>query len=108
MINLSYKKKLFVFIFFVIILIIAIKILFNRKEHFFTPWSIGTRFFPSYDIRGYPGNYPQIFPWNYPWPGIPWLYWSPYFYEVDGKYRYDAKYAKKLKKEQRKYIKERN
>lgn len=88
---------------------------FHNKENFgFLPWNMGTRFYPSYDIRGYPQTYPQnynqmllnskgasyplLFPWNYPYPGLPYLYWSPYFYEANGKFTYDKDYAKALKK----------
>ena len=95
-------RKLIISIILVIVVIYIIKRSFITKENFFIPWNIGTRFYPSYDIRGYP----SIFPWNYPWPNIPWLYWSPYYYEANGKYNYDENYVKKLKKKQRKLIKE--
>jgi len=80
----------------------------NNKENFyFSPWNMGTRFYPSYDLRNYPPmpiyneteknfSYPLIFPWNYPYPGLPYLYWSPYFYEANGKYTYNGKYGKSL------------
>jgi hypothetical protein len=55
---------------------------------------MGTRFYPSYDIRGYP----LIYPWNYPFPGLPYIYWSPYFYEATGKYVKNEKLAKNLNK----------
>jgi len=71
----------------------------NIYENFaFVPWNIGTRFYKYYDIRGYPRTYNQIilkhkkkidnqiFSWNYPYPGLPFLYFSPYFYESTGKY----------------------
>jgi len=118
----KYETWIFIFI-FTLITIIAIDTIYinknkNKKnnkllkaiENFvFTPWNMGTRFYPSYDIRGYPPmfnnniigatrghSYPLIFPWNYPFPGLPYLYWSPYFYEANGKYTVDPKYAKSL------------
>lgn len=83
-------------IYMMILLILVLILIFNKSKYIenfmFTPWNMGTRFYPSYDIRGYP----QIYPWNYPFPGIPFLYWSPYFYEADGKYFFNPKYAKAL------------
>jgi len=79
----------------IILLFIAISITYSKSSNIenFLPWNMGTRFFPSYDIRGYP----YIYPWNYPYPGLPWLYWSPYFYKTNGKYIFDPKYAKLLR-----------
>lgn len=81
----------------------------NRiKEGFaFIPWNMGTRFFPSYDLRGYPNtentfSYPLIYPWNYPYPGYPYLYWSPFYYEASGKYKVDPKHIKPKNKTQKK------
>ena len=65
---------------------------YNTENFMFTPWNMGTRFYPSYDIRGYP----LIYPWNYPYPGLPQIYFSPYFYESNGNYTYNPKYAKIL------------
>ncbi len=77
------------------LLIVYVLIMLYRKsngvEHFI-PWNMGTRFYPSYDIRGYP----YLYPWNYPYPSLPYLYSSPYFYEANGKYIFDPKYAKLL------------
>lgn len=92
----SIKKPLL----FIIIIAIILYIIYKQtvKEDFL-PWNMGTRFYPSYDLRGYPygvRGYPLIYPWNYPYPGLPFLYWSPYFYEATGKYSFDPKYAKLL------------
>ena len=113
---LDLKKQSSWFTIFIIFLILAIIITeYNKqnvgKEDFtFVPWNMGTRFYPSYDIRGYPptynqmllnskgASYPLLFPWNYPYPGLPYLYWSPYFYEANGKFTYDKEYAKALQK----------
>ena len=64
----------------------------NLEKFMFMPWNMGTRFYPSYDIRGYP----LIYPWNYPYPGLPSIYFSPYFYDSNGNYIYNPKYAKIL------------
>jgi hypothetical protein len=88
-------KKLSTWIILVSAIFIVIKLFSNTNttENFgFTPWNMGTRFYPTYDLRGYP----LIYPWNYPFPGTPYLYWSPYFYEANGKYIFDPKYAKLL------------
>jgi len=119
------NKSIWIFIFIFILIIISIdaidivdkknqnrsknKILRAIETFVFTPWNMGTRFYPSYDIRGYPPmfnnniigatrgySYPLIFPWNYPFPGSPYLYFSPYFYEANGKYTVDQKYANSL------------
>ncbi len=83
-----------IIIFFVILLLFIIYKHDNKNiENFmFAPWNMGTRFYPSYDIRGYP----LIYPWNYPYAGNPYIYFSPYFYESNGKYTYNPKYAKVL------------
>ena len=104
--NLDKRSKWF----FIFVVIIIIYLLYqnakNHRENFtFVPWNMGTRFFPSYDLRGYPYtghslSHPLIYPWNYPYPGYPYLYWSPYFYEANGKYRFDPKYSKLLNKSQ--------
>jgi hypothetical protein len=76
---------------------------FKSIEDFvFTPWNMGTRYYPSYDIRGYPlqSHMAQLHPWNYPFPGLPFLYWSPFFYSANGKYSFDPVYAKILNKSQ--------
>lgn len=81
----------------------------NNLENFaFVPWNMGTRFFQSWDLRGYPSldiseyknnlNYPLIYPWNYPFPGTPYLYWSPYFYNANGVYKYNPKLSSSLNK----------
>ena len=113
---LNLKKKstwilIFIFslIFFIIIDSYSKKNKENKENFTFLPWNMGTRFYPSYDIRGYPysfnqmllqsnGNsHPLLFPWNYPYPGMPYLFWSPYFYEATGKYTFDKKHAESLK-----------
>jgi hypothetical protein len=80
----------------------------NVENFAFVPWNMGTRFFPSWDLRGYPSldvseyksdmNYPLIYPWNYPYPGLPYLYWSPYFYNANGIYKYNPKLSSSLNK----------
>jgi hypothetical protein len=104
MIELFNFNKLSTYIIWFVIIII-IKLIFtkfhNNQENFmFGPWNMGTRFYPSYDIRGYP----LIYPWNYPFPGTPYLYWSPYFYEASGKYTKDLKYAKLLNSSQNRVL----
>jgi hypothetical protein len=76
-------------IFIIFIIIIIIFIFKNNSEHF-TPWNIGTRYIPLYDIRGSP----FIYPWNY----SPSPYFSSYFYDINGKYRINKKYANLLNK----------
>lgn len=73
-----------------------IKSQFDTQENFV--WNMGTRYIPSYDLRGEALStwHPLIYPWNYPFPGTPLLYWSPYFYEANGRYTIDKKYAKLL------------
>jgi hypothetical protein len=68
----------------------------DTKEGFV--WNMGTRYIPSYDLRGEALNpwRPLVYPWNYPFFGTPLLYWSPYFYEANGRYTIDKKYAKLL------------
>jgi hypothetical protein len=87
-------------------IIIILYFIYNKNnivENFlFTPWNMSTRLYPSYDIRGYP----YIYPWNYPYPNLPYLLWSPYFYKANGKYLYDPKYAKLLTESHAKLIKE--
>ena len=113
---LDLKKQSTWIMIFIFALVFVIVISSNKKagpdkEDFtFLPWNMGTRFYPSYDIRGYPPTYnqmllnskgashPLLFPWNYPYPGLPYLYWSPYFYEANGKFTYDKEYAKALQK----------
>lgn len=111
---LDLKKQstwIIIFIFsLVFVVIITSKNKREQEDFGFLPWNMGTRFYPSYDIRGYPptynqmllnskgASYPLLFPWNYPYPGLPYLYWSPYFYEANGKFTYDKEYAKALKK----------
>jgi hypothetical protein len=82
-------SKWIVILTIIFILILITYVLNNKykiKENFaFVPWSMGTRFIPSYDLRGYNNigynvSYPFIYPWNYP------FYLSPYFYEASGKY----------------------
>ena len=92
----------------ILMIIYIVYIYINKKyiENFaFVPWNMGTRFFPSWDLRGYPSldtseknnlNYPLIYPWNYPYPGTPYLYWSPYFYNANGVYKYDPKLSSSL------------
>ena len=95
----------------VLIVLYVVYTYINRQniENFaFIPWNMGTRFFPSWDLRGYPSldiseyknnlNYPLIYPWNYPFPGTPYLYWSPYFYNASGTYKYNPKLSSSLNK----------
>jgi len=98
----EYPNSLFIiFITLILIYIIYNDALYTKEDFAFVPWNMGTRFYPSYDIRGYPRDtqmfsHPLIYPWNYPYPGYPFLYWSPYYYEASGKYKYDPNYAKLL------------
>ncbi len=65
--------KLIIFIIF----IICILSLFDSDsiENFiYMPWNNSTRFYPTYDIRGYPNVYP------------PRMYLSPYNYTTTGDY----------------------
>ena len=72
------------FFIFLIIFIVLYNLYFYKIEKFGFPyWNIGTRFSPSYDIRGYIYN------------TYPLLLVYPYFYTTNGKYIYD----KKLKNE---------
>lgn len=94
-------NKLSTYLILLLIILVIKSIIINSKQtkedFVFTPWNMGTRFYPSYDIRGYP----VIYPWNYPFPGTPYLYWSPYFYEATGKYTKNPNYAKLLNSSQR-------
>jgi hypothetical protein len=96
------SKWFVIFVVFLVIYLLYQNTANTSREHFaFVPWNMGTRFFPSYDLRGYPQtghtlSHPLVYPWNYPYPGYPYLYWSPYFYEASGKYRFDPKYSKLL------------
>jgi hypothetical protein len=84
------------FIYFTIILIslIFIFIIVNlsqnkNKEGFsFMPWNIGTRFYPTWDIRGDP----NVYPWNYQFNSNV-VYTTPYFYRADGKFVNDKEYV---------------
>jgi len=69
-------------------LIIYIIITNNNIEHFiYMPWNISTRFFPSYDIRGYPYIYPQY----------PLMYLTPYNFNASGDYTVSPIYVQKKK-----------
>jgi hypothetical protein len=85
------NKNIYFIIFIIsIISIICINKIYNKEHFIFAPWNMGTRFQPSYDLRGYP----LIYPWNYPFPGTPLLYFSPYYYNTDGSYSYDPNFSK--------------
>lgn len=62
-----------------IIIILLFNLYNNNIEHYIPIWNIGTRFYPVYDIRGY------IYPY-------PYLYFSPYYYTADGKYKKNINY----------------
>ena len=66
------RKKL-ILLFILGILVICIFYKKINKEHFWF-WNYPTRYYPSYDLRGYP----YIIP--------PPLYLSPYYYSSDGSY----------------------
>lgn len=95
-------------IFNTIVIFIVVNIVFGyldkNVEHFglYFPWNLPTRYFPSYDLRGYP----QIFPWNWTFPKYysNLLYWSPFTYEADGKYVVDPVYKYKIKHKKRRII----
>lgn len=67
-----YTKKL-ILLFILGTLIICIFYKSSYKEHFWL-WNQPTRYYPSYDLRGYPYIIPPI------------LYLSPYYYGSDGSY----------------------
>lgn len=82
----EFKKLLPLFVIFIIVIIVFF--VFNNsdvKEDFYV-WNYPTRYYPSYDLRGYP--YAYTFPWNWYYP-LP--YWSPYYYGAGGKYFYNPK-----------------
>ena len=91
-----------ILVLFIIFSFLYIGIDHSNLEQFgsFIPWSMGTRFYPTYDIRGYP----YISPWNYPYAGYPFLYFSPYFYEANGKYLKDKRFSKLLNETQDKIL----
>lgn len=66
-----YTKKL-ILLFILGLFVIGIFHRTLNKEHFWL-WNYPTRYYPSYDIRGYPYI-------------IPPLYLSPYYYGTDGSY----------------------
>jgi hypothetical protein len=93
MIDLLDYKRLSTWIIYIIFFFIIDMIInnhnYHNKEHFlFMPWNMSTRYYPSYDIRGYPFMYP----WNYPI-----FYLSPFNYEADGKYNINPIYNKRTK-----------
>jgi hypothetical protein len=57
---LNLKRISLLLIFFIIIIFIKNN-LFKYEKFTFIPWNMGTRFYPTYDIR----IYPLIYPWNY-------------------------------------------
>lgn len=84
----EFKKLLPLLVIFVIV--IAILFVFDKsdvKEDFRVwNWNYPTRYYPSYDLRGYP--YVYTFPWNWPYP---FPYWSPYYYSAGGRYLYNPR-----------------
>ena len=67
---------------YIIIIILIIIILSphygdNIENFIYMPWNNSTRFYPSYDIRGYPYVYP------------PKMYLTPYNYTTTGEYIID-------------------
>jgi hypothetical protein len=70
----SRKKVILLFILGILVISILYKTI--NKEHFLI-WNQSTRYYPSYDLRGYP----YIIP-----PPPPPLYLSPYYYGSDGSY----------------------
>jgi hypothetical protein len=70
----SRKKVILLFILGILVISILYKTI--NKEHFLI-WNQPTRYYPSYDLRGYP----YIIP-----PPPPPLYLSPYYYGSDGSY----------------------
>lgn len=71
------RKKIFLLFILGILVILVICIFYKKinKEHFWL-WNYPTRYYPSYDLRGYP----YIIP-----PPLP-LYLTPYYYGADGSY----------------------
>jgi hypothetical protein len=77
MIDIFNYKEFSSWIIYLIIYFTIILIINNDKEHFiFMPWNMSTRFYPSYDIRGYP----------YIYPPYPFIYLTPYTFNADGSY----------------------
>lgn len=71
---LNYKEfsTWIIYLIFILLIIIFINRK-NREEFIFMPWNMSTRFYPSYDIRGY--------------PYIPFMYITPYNYYANGEYK---------------------
>lgn len=67
-------RKKIILLFILGILVICIFYKKINKEHFWL-WNYPTRYYPSYDLRGYPYIIPP-----------PPLYLSPYYYSSDGSY----------------------
>jgi hypothetical protein len=90
------SKKIisFMTILAIIIILIIIYHKSNIFENFF--WNYPTRFYPSYDLRGYYG----LFPYNYPF--FPYI--SPYYYGASGQYYYDPKYRNLLRRQRLKIL----
>jgi hypothetical protein len=70
----SRKKVILLFILGILVIYIFYKTI--NKEHFWI-WNQPTRYYPSYDLRGYPYINP-----HHPTP----LYLSPYYYGPNGSY----------------------
>ena len=86
MIKIIIKK---IIVFFIILLVLKLFIYNKNVEKFIImPWNIGTRFFPMYDIRGYPNIYPPY----------PFVYFFPNNYSANGEYTVKSTYKKKLNK----------
>ena len=82
MINIFDYKDFSTWIIYIIIFLTILLIINKDVEHFiFMPWNMSTRFYPSYDIRGYPYIYP--------------MYLTPYTFTADGSY--NVKANKKIK-----------
>ena len=82
-----FTKKIIIFL----ILVLVLKLFTQTKniERFIgIPWNIGTRFFPMYDIRGYP----------YIYPPFPLMYISPYNFSANGDYIINPMHIKKSTK----------
>jgi hypothetical protein len=106
------SKKTLVFVFIAIVIFILYRILFKDiKEDYVAPyWNYPTRYYPSYDIRGYPRTYlDYLFPWLFTPYGFKYgspFFRSPYYYGAGGSYLYDPAYSKMLTNVRNKYVKQ--
>ena len=70
----------FILILILLLIILSLSNSDNIENFLLMPWNNSTRFYPTYDIRGYPYIYQ-----NYP----PKMYLTPYNYTASGNYIID-------------------